>query len=182
MSIEWIPEPGFNIVDYRNNNDFPQSFVPPYILTFQFSKPIVFKSVRPVFLGWNTPGCGTQTLFMRIQVAKNKISNLYYDREGDADNQSTLTFTKNMELTPNDTLLVVLFPTCPAHMITISQLVFIPPPTTSKPPVPIFKPSNISVFNYSDNMYMAAVVVVLVLIVAVILFSLVRHRKYRKPI
>ena len=173
MTIEWRPNTDFNIVDFRNDNDFQQSFIAPYIIEFQFSEPIVFESLHPVFSGWNVYGCGTQKLFARIQVAKNTFQDIYYDTEGTDDNQATLPLIRYLYLKPQDKLLLMLFPRCPAHMITINQIKFISPPPP--PPPPPSSSRSISHLNKYYNLYITAIVTLVIIIIGILLFSLRHH-------
>lgn len=136
MSLEWKPSEGFNLLDTRNTQNFPQFSTPPYVLKFQFSDPVVFHALSLYVMGWNIPECRTDTLFSKVQVSKNGWDDLYYNKP--AKNLSDpLVFRNDMALTSKDTLFLTLFPLCPAHMVHVDRVVFLPPTNTTPPPKPL---------------------------------------------
>lgn len=135
MTAEWRPPEGFNILDTRNFNDFPQYEIPPYVLKFDFSSPVVLRGVSLDFMGWNIPECRTETLFSKIQISKNGWYDIYYDRSVGhmgMNKNLVLDFIKDMFLSTNDNMFITLFPQCPVHMVDIDRVGFlsIPGPDT----------------------------------------------------
>ena len=128
---EWRPAEGFNILDFRDYQSFPQYGIPPYVLKFRFSslqEPFELSAVGIHFMGWNIPECGTNTLFSKIQVSKNGFQDIYYNQPGGKMGENTMTFQFEKKLvlrTSDDVLVIALFPLCPVHMVDVDAIFFL---------------------------------------------------------
>lgn len=139
---EWKPREGFNILDFRDFQTFPQYDPAPYVMKFGFtgiSNPLQLKGVSIDFSGWNIPECQSDTLFSRILISKNGFQDIYYNQPGGTmgQNHNVIQFKKNMVLRSNDLLIITFFPLCPVHMVDLDKIVFLtvlPAPKTTDPP------------------------------------------------
>lgn len=143
---EWTPFDGFNIMDFRDFQSFPQLENPPFVFKFRFSsiqEPLVLKGVVIDMTGWNIPECKTKTLFSKIQVSKNGFQDVYLNKSGgkSGKNHLTLPFDRDMKLlSPQDVLLMSLFPMCPVSMVDVERILFLtdggsnPTPKPTPPP------------------------------------------------
>lgn len=139
----WTPDKGFNILDFRDLENFPQYYTPPYVLKFNFTNTMVLEAIVVDFMGWNIPECGSNTLFSKIQISKNGFEDIYYNKPGGKMGENNMTFkleNKMILSSPKDVLLVSFFPLCPVHMMDIGRIIFIDAttprntPTTTTPP------------------------------------------------
>lgn len=141
---EWKPADGFNLLDFRDFQSFPQYGIPPYVLKFRFptiEDPLELSGVAIHFMGWNIPECRTTTLFSKIQISKNGFQDIYYSQSGGrmGENQMVFRFDKKMMLrTADDVFVLSFFPLCPVHMVDVDSIIFLteldirmstPPPT-----------------------------------------------------
>ena len=142
---EWRPAEGFNILDFRDFQSFPQYGIPPYVLKFSFSslqEPLELTALAIHFMGWNIPECRTNTLFSKIQVSKNGFQDIYYNQPGwkAGENNMTFRFEKKLVLrTSDDVLVITFFPLCPVHMVDVDAIFFLTEGevknTTTPPPI-----------------------------------------------
>ena len=142
---DWRPVEGFNILDFRDFQSFPQYGIPPYVLKFSFSslqEPLELTALAIHFMGWNIPECRTNTLFSKIQVSKNGFQDIYYNQPGwkAGENNMTFRFEKKLVLrTSDDVLVITFFPLCPVHMVDVDAIFFLTEGevknTTTPPPI-----------------------------------------------
>lgn len=145
IMTEWRPAEGFNIIDFRDFQSFPQYGIPPYVLKFRFSslqEPLELTALAIHFMGWNIPECRTSTLFSKIQVFKNGFHDIYYNQPGGkaGENNMTFRFEKKLVLrTSDDVLVIAFFPLCPVHMVDVDAILFLTEGevknTTTPPPI-----------------------------------------------
>jgi len=141
---EWRPAEGFNILDFRDFQGFPQYGMPPYVFKFRFSsiqEPLELVALGIHFMGWNIPECRTNTLFSKIQVSKNGFQDIYYNQPGGktGENNMVFRFEKKLVLrTADDVLVIAFFPLCPVHMVDVDAIFFLTEEevkNTTPPPV-----------------------------------------------
>jgi hypothetical protein len=124
---EWKPLETFNILDVRDFQNFPYYETPPYVLRFNFTNiPVEFSGIVMDVMGWNIPECHTDVLFSRIQVSKNGFQDVYYSQPSLLNNHLVLQFNHKMKIhTPQDVMVISLFPMCPIHMVTLERIGFL---------------------------------------------------------
>lgn len=144
MTTEFVPEEGFNILDFRDFQNFPQFETPPFVLKFTFSENVEWSALSIDLMGWNLPECQTDVLLTKVIVSKNGWNDIYYSGKF----QATLSLERPLLLTPQDTMFLTLFPMCPVNMMDIRQIVFLKDnnnllmTTTSLPPSPTLATST----------------------------------------
>lgn len=128
---EWRSAEGFNILDFRDFQTFPQYGTPPYVLKFRFSslqEPVELAALAIHFMGWNIPECRTNTLFSKIQISKNGFQDIYYNQPGGKTGENNIVFRFEKKLvlrTSDDVLMIVFFPLCPVHMVDVDSIFFL---------------------------------------------------------
>lgn len=124
---EWKPLETFNLLDVRDFQNFPYYETPPYVLRFNFINiPVEFSGIVMDVMGWNIPECHTGVLFSRIIVSKNGFQDVYYSQPTPQNNHLVLQFNHKMQIqTPQDVMVISLFPLCPIHMVTLEKIEFL---------------------------------------------------------
>ena len=144
IMAEWRPAEGFNILDFRDFQSFPQRGIAPYVFKFRFSsleEPLDLAALAIHFMGWNIPECHTNTLFSKIQVSKNGFQDIYYNQPGGKTGENNIVFRFEKKLvlrTADDVLVIAFFPLCPVHMVDVDAIFFLTEEkvkNTTPPPV-----------------------------------------------
>lgn len=184
---EWVPDDGFNLIDYRDFSGRKEVIPPPYLLSFRFPQEVVVGGVSVGVVGWSMPGCGAKDLFSRVVVTKNGNEVLYEGRL-----EPTMRLRQETRLTGKDDIRVLMFPSCPAHMARVNVVSFLSPRQAkdqdeqqpskeaddNKPSAPQQQPP---LPPRDDYWYLYATVVVMFLILMMtVLFMVMRPQKARR--
>lgn len=188
--IEWQPPETFNLLDYRDLQNFPQYDPAPYVLKFNFLKiedPLVINAIVTDIRGWNIPECQTQQLLSRVTISKNGFEDVYYNK---TPTSSILDLDRTLVLaSTKDVIYIVLYPLCPVHMMDVNQIVFLTPtvkdtPTTdhvvnknTKPVLPPLPTKD----NDDKYWYLYATLLIMILFIFItFLFSLMKKSQKKK--
>lgn len=190
MTTEWKPPEGFNILDYRDFKNFPQYDTPPYVLKFRFPDihgSVVFYGVSADLMGWNLPGCKTDTLFSRVCISKNGFEDVYYDKpmgKVGVGYDMIMDLDKDMTMTADDVVYISMFPLCPAHMVDVGRVGFLSTTTTDgtdatpKPQKQPSTPSSATLDHYW-YIYITLFVMVVLLMLSLLFMTMRPQPKYR---